>query len=128
MAAAAGNQQTLADELADDNYSKLAREKSAPSRPDWDWRRDAFAKSIAEVRPTILAVQEAENRRVLWYLTRALVRNHKEEYQELCFEGRDHFTEQDVGLLFRPPADVVSTIQLAYPKRLRSSNQVSSST
>ena len=111
------------DDLSGDNYSKLAREKSAPSRPDWEWRRDAIARSIADVRPTVVAVQEVENRRVLWYLTRALVRNHKEEYHELCIEGRDHFTEQDVGLLIRPPLDVVSTFQGAYPKRMRSSNR-----
>ena len=31
------------DEHVDDNYSQLAKEKSAPSRHDWEWRRDAVA-------------------------------------------------------------------------------------
>ena len=111
------------DDMSGDNFSKLAKEKTAPSRPEWNWRRDAIANSIASVRPTLLAVQEAESRRILWYLTRALARNHKEEYHELCFEGRDHFTEQDVGLLIRPPIDAIAAFQGAYPKRMRSSNQ-----
>lgn len=111
------------DDEKGDNYSELAKEKSAPSRLQWEWRRDAIAKSIAEARPTILAVQEVENRRVLWYLSRALTRSHKEDYQEICFQGRDHFTEQDVGLMIRSPVDVVSVFQKAYPKRMRPSNQ-----
>jgi endonuclease/exonuclease/phosphatase family metal-dependent hydrolase len=111
------------DDYAGDNYSKLAKEKSAPSRSQWDWRRDAIAASIHKARPTVLAVQEVENRRVLWYLTRALARNHRQEYHEICFEGRDHFTEQDVGLLIRPPIDLQSATQAAYPKRMRSTNR-----
>jgi endonuclease/exonuclease/phosphatase family metal-dependent hydrolase len=108
------------DEKQGDNYSKLAKEKSAPSRPAWDWRRDQVASSIAEAKPTILAVQEVENRRVLWYLSQALERNHKLDYQELCVQGRDHFTEQDVGMMIRPPVDVVSIFQGGYLKRMRS--------
>ena len=111
------------DDQQGDNHSELAKEKSSPSRAAWNWRRDAIAQSIAKARPTILAVQEVESRRVLWYLTRALARNHKAEYHEIGIEGRDHFTEQDVGLLIRPPVDTLSAIQYAYPKRMRSSNQ-----
>ena len=110
------------DEQAD-NHSVLAKEKTAPSRAAWDWRRDAIAKSISEVRPSILAVQEVESRRVLWYLSRSLKRNHQLQYQELGVEGRDHFTEQDVGLLIRSPVDVVSVFQGAYPNRIRSNGQ-----
>ncbi len=102
-----------------DNFSRLAKEKSTPSRPQWDWRRDAIAQSIASVRPTILAVQEAENRRVLWYLVRALDRNHSLDYHELAIQGRDHFTEQDVGMLFRAPSDLISTIQYSLTDRMR---------
>lgn len=111
------------DDQSGDNYSKLAREKAAPSREEWDWRRDSVASSIARSTPTILALQEVENRRVLWYLSRALTRNHKLEYHELAFESRDHYTEQDVGMMYRPPAEVLSTGQYGYPKRMRSTNQ-----
>lgn len=111
------------DDYQGDNYSDLGKEKSAPDRQSWDWRRDAIAASIARASPTIAAVQEVENRRVLWYLSRALARNHKAEYHELGAEGRDFFTEQDVGFLYRPPVDALSVIQSAYPKRLRSTNQ-----
>ena len=106
-----------------DNYSELAKEKTSPSRAEWDWKRDAVAESIAISHPSILALQEVENRRVLWYLTRAITRNHKLEYHELGIESRDHFTEQDVGFLFRPPVDVLTVAQEMYAKRLSSTNQ-----
>lgn len=111
------------DDETGDNYSKLAREKSAPSRPEWNWRRDAIAHSIAASRPTVLAVQEVENRRVLWYLSRALARNHQLVYRELAIESRDHYTEQDVGIMYRPPADILLQSQGAYPRRMRSLNR-----
>ncbi|TWU45570.1 Endonuclease/Exonuclease/phosphatase family protein [Novipirellula aureliae] len=95
------------DDLSGDNYSELAKEKAAPDRTLWAWKRDAVAKSIAKAKPTIVAVQEIENRRVLWYLTRALDRDFSSQYEELCLEGGDHFTEQDVGLLYRKPADLI---------------------
>lgn len=110
------------DEYQGDNFSKLAREKSAPSRAEWDWRRDAVARSLAKANPSLVALQEVENRRVTWYLCRALSRNHQLEYDELGIESRDHFTEQDVALLHRPPVDVLSMTQRGYPKRLRSTN------
>ncbi|MGI9473895.1 MAG: endonuclease/exonuclease/phosphatase family protein [Rubripirellula sp.] len=111
------------DDQAGDNYSKLGKEKTSSDRARWDKRRDAFAARIAEAHPSVLAVQEVENRRVLWYLTRALTRNHGMEYHELGVEGRDHYTEQDVGFLIRPPVDVLQIIQGGYPKRMRSTNQ-----
>ncbi|QDT12055.1 Endonuclease/Exonuclease/phosphatase family protein [Planctomycetes bacterium K23_9] len=97
------------DDNDGDNFSKLAKEKTAPSRGDWDWHRDAVAHSIAQSKPSILALQEVENRRVLWYLSRALDRSHKLKYSELCDESGDHFTEQDVGFMYRSPIDVLQT-------------------
>lgn len=102
------NVEWLFDDNSDDNYSDLAREMTAPSRKDWDWRRDQVAAAIAEVNPTVAAMQEVEGRRVLWYLSRALSRNHKLDYHEYALEGTDHFTEQDVGLLVTSPAEVTS--------------------
>ena len=111
------------DDNSGDNFSDLAKEKSSPSRNQWNWKRDAIADSIASSKPSILGLQEVENRRVLWYLTRAMTRKHKLEYHEIGIEGRDHYTEQDVGFLFRPPVEVLSATQNMYPKRLRSTNQ-----
>lgn len=117
------NLEWLYDEHQGDNYSELAKEQSAPSRSDWDWKRDEIANSIAAVKPSIVGVQEAESRRVLWYLTRALDRNHQLEYQELAFQSRDFYTEQDVGILIRKPIEVISTSQRGYPQRMRQSRR-----
>lgn len=111
------------DEYAGDNYSKLAKEKTTPSRAQWNWRRDAIAASIAQVSPTVVALQEVENRRVLWYLTRALDREHKLTYQELGIESSDHFTEQDVGFLFRSPADALSISQRMQTRAMKASDR-----
>lgn len=89
------------DDERGDNYSKLAKEQAAPSRVQWDWRRDQVAASLSQVQPSIVALQEVENKRVLWYLTRSLARSHELAYEELCVEGSDVFTEQDVGFLYR---------------------------
>jgi len=111
------------DDNPGDNFSKLAKEKTAPSRKDWDWHRDAVAESIAKAKPTILALQEVENRRVLWYLTRALDRDHKSKYTELCDESKDFFTEQDVGFIFRSPADVLQTSHYAMTRAMKRTEQ-----
>lgn len=111
------------DEYSDDNYSKLAKEKSTPSREQWDWRRDAIAESIARVSPSVVALQEVENRRVLWYLTRALEREQRQSYEELGIESRDHFTEQDVGFLFRSPVDVLSIAQRRQTRAMKASEE-----
>jgi endonuclease/exonuclease/phosphatase family metal-dependent hydrolase len=108
-----------------DNYSRLSREKSTPSRALWNWRRDAVARRIAKLRPTIVAFQEVENRRVLWYLTRAIDRNHSLDYEELAFESRDHFTGQDVGMLYRDPAEVLMTSQFHLSNRDRDGQSLS---
>lgn len=99
------------DDAKQDNYSELAIEKAAPSRGDWNWKRDGAASAIARVRPSIVAVQEIEGPRVLWYLSRALQRDHQLRYDEFVVEGNDFFTEQDVGLLTRSPVDVVSVMR-----------------
>ena len=109
------------DDYPGDTFSKLAKEKATPSRSQWDWRRDAIAESIAEVSPTVVALQEVENRRVLWYLTRAIERNHRQKYSELGIQSSDHFTEQDVGFLFRSPVDVLSISQYFQTREMRAS-------
>ena len=99
------------DDAKKDNYSELAMEKASPTRGHWNWKRDAVAKAIADAKPSIVAVQEIEGQRVLWYLARALDREHQLQYDEFVVEGNDHFTEQDVGILTRAPVDVVSVMR-----------------
>jgi endonuclease/exonuclease/phosphatase family metal-dependent hydrolase len=115
------NVEWLYDEYSGDNFSKLAKEKASPSRSAWNWRRDAFAAAIAKVSPTVVALQEVESRRVLWYMTRALDREHRQSYQELGIESGDHYTEQDVGFLYRPPADALSIEQRMQTRAMRAS-------
>lgn len=93
------------DNESGDNYSSLAKEKTAPSRAQWDWRRDQVADALSRAQPAIAALQEVENKRVLWYLTRSLARAHELAYKEICVEGNDVFTEQDVGFLYRSASD-----------------------
>lgn len=108
------------DEYQGDNFSKVAKQQSAPSREQWEWKRDAVAAAIAEVRPTVVAMQEVESRRILWYLTRSLDRLHKQKYSEYLIDGTDHFLEQDVGFLVREPADLVSITQRHQTRAMRS--------
>ena len=93
------------DDEPADNYSKLAKEQSAPSRAQWDWKRDSVANAVSIAKPSVAAFQEVENRRVLWYLTRALSREHSLSFREICIEGDDVFTEQDVGFVYRAGGD-----------------------
>ncbi|WDQ15671.1 endonuclease/exonuclease/phosphatase family protein [Rhodopirellula sp. P2] len=87
------------DNQTADNPSELGREKSAPSREQWDWRRDRVAAAIAKVQPTIVALQEVESQNVMYFLTRAIDRNHNLKYDDYVIKGDDFYTEQDVALL-----------------------------
>ncbi len=93
------------DDFDGDNFSKLAKDQTAPSRAQWDWKRDAVAASIHSLQPSVVALQEIEGRRVLWYLAKAMERNHAMSYREICIEGDDVFTEQDVGFIYRSDTD-----------------------
>lgn len=93
------NVEWLFDEHTGDNYADLAKAQSAPSRADWDWKLAGVAKVISQIRPTILALQEVENQRVLFYLTRRLKQEHGLDYTVAYVEGGDFFTEQDVAVL-----------------------------
>ena len=84
-----------------DNRSPLARAQSAPSEEEWHWKRDHVAKVIAELKPTILALQEIENRQVLRELTQQLESKHQLKYRIAFVEGWDTYTEQDVAVLYQ---------------------------
>jgi endonuclease/exonuclease/phosphatase family metal-dependent hydrolase len=89
------------DNYKGDNSSDLAKEQSAPSREEYEWKRDRLAEAIAAFKPTILAVQEIENRRVLLDLTTVLRDKHQLNYRVAFIEGFDFGTEQDVAFLFQ---------------------------
>ena len=60
------------DTYTGDNRSDLSKKLSAPSEKDWAWKVDNVARVIAEMNPTILALQEIENRQVVRQLTKRL--------------------------------------------------------
>lgn len=84
-----------------DNLTPLSRAQSAPSEEEWHWKRDRVAEVIAELKPTILALQEVENRRVLRELTAQLKSQHQLQYRIAFVEGWDTYTEQDVAILYQ---------------------------
>jgi endonuclease/exonuclease/phosphatase family metal-dependent hydrolase len=87
------------DEHQGDNYADLAKQQSGPSREAWEWKLAGVAAAIAQMKPTVLALQEVENQRVLFYLTRKLKQDHGLSYTIAYVEGGDFFTEQDVAVL-----------------------------
>ncbi|MEY4567344.1 MAG: hypothetical protein RLY14_2314, partial [Planctomycetota bacterium] len=95
------NVEWLFDNYQGDNSSDLAKQQSAPSKEQWDWKVDAIANSIATLKPSILALQEIENRKVLEDITQILKQKHNLSYRVAFIEGFDKATEQDVGILFR---------------------------
>lgn len=101
LTVATWNLEWFFDEHQGDNFSDLAREQSAPSREAWEWKRNVVATAIARMKPDIIALQEVENQRVLYYLTRQLRASHELRYRIAFVEGHDYYTEQDVGVLYR---------------------------
>ncbi len=88
------------DDHVEDSYADLAKTQAAPTRADWDWKLSGVAAAIAKMEPTILCLQEIENRRVLYYLMRQLRDEHQLQYKIAYIEGEDFFTEQDVAILY----------------------------
>jgi endonuclease/exonuclease/phosphatase family metal-dependent hydrolase len=87
------------DWYLDDNQSELAKVNSAPSKKDWEWRLDVTADAIAKLRPSLLALQEIENRKVMEELSRRIQDRHQLKYDVCFIQGRDSSTEQDVAIL-----------------------------
>ena len=87
------------DQYTGDNSAELAKKQSAPTREDWDWKLAGVAKVISEIKPDILALQEVENRRVLFYLNQKLKSEYGLNYRIAFVEGEDFFTEQDVAIM-----------------------------
>tara|TARA_Y100001960_G_scaffold223034_1_gene233376 strand:- start:1552 stop:2556 length:1005 start_codon:yes stop_codon:yes gene_type:complete len=89
------------DHDTSDNKTDLSKKLSAPSETEWHWRVKVTAEAIAKLNPTILALQEIENEKVLNDLRKELRTKHDLEFQVAFIQGRDTYTEQDVGYLYR---------------------------
>lgn len=89
------------DAYPGDNFSDLSKEQSSQSQERWEAIRSGVADAIAKMQPTILAVQEVENRKVLLELTKELKDRHRMGYRVAFIEGFDSATEQDVAFLYR---------------------------
>ncbi len=87
------------DQYTGDNSADLAKKQAAPSREEWDWKLAGVAKVISQIKPDILALQEVENRRVLFYLNQRLKSEYGLNYRIAFVEGEDFFTEQDVAIM-----------------------------
>lgn len=89
------------DDFQGNNRSELAKQQSAPSSEEWQWKLFTVAAAIAKFQPTILAVQEIEDRSVMTALTKALKDKHNLTYRVAFIEGFDSATEQDVAILYQ---------------------------
>lgn len=89
------------DDFKPDNRSDLAKEQSAPSRDEYDWKKRKLADVIAALEPTVIALQEVEDRDIMFELTKELENVHKLRYRYALIDGFDFTTEQDVALLYR---------------------------
>ena len=89
------------DSYTGNNRSDLSKEQSSPSRDEWDWKLGQVARVIAKANPTILALQEVENREVARQLTKLLADQYKLKYRIAYIQGWDNFTEQDVAVIYQ---------------------------
>ncbi len=89
------------DDFKGNNRSDVAKEQSSPSTEEWQWKLTTVAAAIAQFQPTILAVQEIEDRAVMNALTKALKDKHNLTYRVAFIEGYDSATEQDVAIIYQ---------------------------
>ncbi len=89
------------DQDTSDNTSNLSKQQSAPNQNEFNERVDTFADAIAEINPTIIALQEIENQKVVQDIADRLQEEHSLAYEVAFVQGRDTFTEQDVAYLIK---------------------------
>ncbi len=92
-----------------DNHSQLAKQQSADSESEYRGRVKKIAKAIADFNPTVLALQEIENRKVVRDLRDELRTQHNRNYRVGFKQGKDPNTEQDVAFLYE---DREGTVQV----------------
>ncbi len=101
LTVATWNVEWFFDNYSGDNQGELAKKMAAPSYQEWQWRLEQVARVIAEMKPTILTLQEVENRDVLYRLCRVLEEKHNIKYRIAFIPGYDFGTEQQVVFLYR---------------------------
>ncbi len=89
------------DDDTSDNRNDLAKKLSAPSRAEYDWKENQIARVISVMQPDIIALQEVENREVIFQLTNHLRDQYKVTYKYAYIDGFDFGTEQDVAFLYK---------------------------
>lgn len=89
------------DDFRGDNRTDLSKQQSSPSRNEWEWKKKAVANVIATIKPTILCLQEVENRDVVYQLRKQLEQDHDLRYRYAFISGYDFGTEQDVAIMYR---------------------------
>ncbi len=89
------------DHYKGDNRSEISKKQSSPNAEEWAWKKKSVARVIAEIKPTILCLQEVENRDVVYQLRQQLESDHRLKYRYAFISGYDFSTEQDVAILYR---------------------------
>jgi endonuclease/exonuclease/phosphatase family metal-dependent hydrolase len=89
------------DDFKQDNKAEIAKQNSAPTKEEWEWKLNEVARVISELQPTILALQEVESRDVIFKLTKVLEEKYKLKYRYSFIDGFDFGTEQDVALMYQ---------------------------
>lgn len=88
------------DHITSDNGNGLPQKLSAPSRDEWEWKLQQVTEVVAEMKPTILALQEVEDRDVVWQLCKKL-KEHDLTYRYAFVGGYEFSTEQDVAIIYQ---------------------------
>lgn len=89
------------DSNQSDNIESLAKRMSAPSKADWAWKLDVAAGGIGKLKPTIIALQEIENEKVVQQLADTIEKQTGLVYKVGFKQGTDSATEQDVAFLVK---------------------------
>lgn len=103
------------DDDRSDNQSELARKMSAPSRADYELKLNGLADGIGKLKPTVIVLQEVENKKVVEELAQRIKERHQITYHVGFVQGFDSFTEQDVAILSQSGFLAVRRLRLPTP-------------
>ncbi len=101
LSIATWNLEWFFDDVKDDNGEGLPQELSAPSRDEWEWKLGKVAEAIAEMQPTIIALQEIEDRDAVYAICNTLKTEHNLNYRYAFVGGYEFATEQDVAIMYQ---------------------------
>lgn len=101
------------DDDKQNNRNDLAKQQSAPSRDEYDWKKHQLARVISTLQPDIIALQEVEDREVIFQLTKELESQFQSRYRYAFIDGFDFGTEQDVAVLYRTGLQEFSRFETA---------------